>query len=133
MLFLIVIVFLFLIVLLLLLTHLEIERQSLNRKFRHIPGPKQYPVIGNMYGSSSSDITDFNCYVEELSTAPVTKMVVPGHLILGVSDPVILQQILNAPEFLGRVKYFLKFTPWKEAMLTAACKYKSFVGELHEG
>lgn len=115
-------------IILLLLTYLEIERQSLNRRFSHIPGPKQYPVIGNMYGSNSADITDFNCYVEELSVAPVTKMVVPGHLILGVSDPMILQQVLNASEFLGRVKYFLKFTPWKEAMLTAACKYERFIG-----
>lgn len=106
---------------LLLLAHLEIERQALNRKFIHIPGPKQYPIIGNLYGINSYDIKDFNGYVEALSQAPVTKLIVPGHLILGISDPVILQQVLNTPEFLGRVKYFLKFTPWKEAMLTAAC------------
>ncbi|XP_063700621.1 probable cytochrome P450 313a4 [Culicoides brevitarsis] len=110
--------------LLLLLGYLELHRHSLNRRFRHIPGPKQYPIIGNLTKPPSTDLTDFNFYVEQLSAAPVTKMIVPGHLILGISDPSILQQILNAPEFLGRVEYFLKFTPWKEAMLTAACPEK---------
>lgn len=106
-----------------LLTYVELNRQSMNRKFSHIPGPKQLPIIGNMYITNATNISDFNCYVEELSKARVVKMMVPGHLILGISDPVILQEILNAPEFLGRVKYFVKFSPWKEAMLTAACKY----------
>uniref|UniRef100_A0A336MTD9 CSON005477 protein n=1 Tax=Culicoides sonorensis TaxID=179676 RepID=A0A336MTD9_CULSO len=105
-----------------ILFYLEYQRRSLNRQFSHISGPGQYPVIGNLLGfTCSTKLTDLNCYVDELSKASIVKLIVPGHMILGISDPQILQEILNSSEFLGRVKYFLKFTPWKEAMLTAAC------------
>lgn len=112
---------LFLVLICVILVYFEMHRRRMNYQFRHIPGTKQYPIVGNMFNTHQV-LEDFNPYVEALSMAPIAKMVVPGHLILGISDPTVLQQILNSQAFIGRVKYFLRFTPWDESMLTAACK-----------
>lgn len=118
------IISLFLVLICVILVWFEIHRRRMNTQFQHIQGPKQYPIFGNMYGLHQGNVLeDFNSYVEALSVEPIVKMVVPGHLILGISDPIVLQQIFNLQAFIGRVNYFLRFTPWNESMLTAACKF----------
>lgn len=88
----------------LLLTFLFIEytRLKLSRKYKHIPGIKEYPVIGNIYVIRSNEIKELNIIFEKLQVAPISKLLVTFKLVLFVSDPVVLQEILSSVSFCDR-------------------------------
>lgn len=103
------------------LAKIERNRQRLSKRFKHIPGPKEYPFIGNILSIKLNDVSDFENILNSLCVAPICKITFGGSLILCVAEPAQLQRILSGREFLEKPFYF-EFFKLKYGLFTAKCK-----------
>uniref|UniRef100_A0A336LZE3 CSON006109 protein n=1 Tax=Culicoides sonorensis TaxID=179676 RepID=A0A336LZE3_CULSO len=110
--------FLLICAVLVFLLYLEVQRVKLNNRFKHVAGPSQLPIIGSVYSIRPNKLTDFKAVFDELAVDPVAKFVFGGSLLLLVTDPVVLSQILPSKSFLER-PYFFDFFEYPSAMLSA--------------
>lgn len=78
-------------------------------------------MIGSVYSIRPNKLTDFKAVFDDLAVDPVAKFVFGGSLLLLVTDPVVLSQILPSKSFLER-PYFFDFFEYPSAMLSAKCK-----------
>ncbi|XP_063709865.1 probable cytochrome P450 313a1 [Culicoides brevitarsis] len=108
-------------VVLLTLVYLEVQRVRLNNRFKHVAGPSQLPIIGSVYSIRPNNLTDFKAVFDDLAVDPVAKFIFGGSLLLLVTDPVVLSQILPSKSFLER-PYFFDFFEYPTAMLSAKFK-----------
>lgn len=105
------------------LAKIERNRQRLSKRFKHIPGPKEYPFIGNILSIKINNVTDFENIVNSVCIAPICKITVGGKLILAIQDPVYVQRILTGKEFLEKPFYF-DFFNLKYGLFSAKCEKK---------
>uniref|UniRef100_A0A336M7T7 CSON006108 protein n=1 Tax=Culicoides sonorensis TaxID=179676 RepID=A0A336M7T7_CULSO len=108
-------------VIILLLFYFEVQRIKLNNRFKHVKGPRQYPIIGSIFSIKSNKLTDFKAGFEELTVAPVSKFVFSGYLMLLVSHPEVLSQILPSKSFLER-PYMIDFIDCTLGLLSSKFK-----------
>lgn len=121
---------LLLFIFLLVCVYLEVQRISLNNRFKHVSGPKQIPIVGSPYSIRVNQIIEFQKVFEELSVDTVVKFIFGGKLLLMVSDPVVLSQVLPSKAFLER-PYPFDYFDFPTAMLSAKCKlFKLFLNLL---
>uniref|UniRef100_A0A336LEQ7 CSON007994 protein n=1 Tax=Culicoides sonorensis TaxID=179676 RepID=A0A336LEQ7_CULSO len=73
---------------------IELKRRKLSALVKHLPGPKEIPIIGSEFVLKSEDITDFQALDSKECVASVMKVFLGSKLVLIVSDPVVLQQLL---------------------------------------
>uniref|UniRef100_A0A336MVW9 CSON006775 protein n=1 Tax=Culicoides sonorensis TaxID=179676 RepID=A0A336MVW9_CULSO len=73
---------------------IELKRRKLSALVKHLPGPKEIPIIGSEFVLKSEDITDFQALDSKECVASVMKVFLGPKLVLIVSDPVVLQQLL---------------------------------------
>ncbi|XP_063701761.1 probable cytochrome P450 313a1 [Culicoides brevitarsis] len=78
-----------------LLLLMELKRRQLSVIVKHIPGPKELPIFGSHYVFKSEDITDFQKLDSQDCVASVVKIFLGPKLLLVVSDPAVLQQLLG--------------------------------------
>uniref|UniRef100_A0A336LPP6 CSON015599 protein n=1 Tax=Culicoides sonorensis TaxID=179676 RepID=A0A336LPP6_CULSO len=97
---------------------IERNRLRISNRFKHIPGPKEYPFIGNILSIKINDVTDFSQILDSVCVAPIFKITFAGNLILGVSDPSTVQRILSGKEFLEKPYYF-EFFKMKYGLISA--------------
>lgn len=112
---------LLIVVILLVCVYFEVQRISLNNRFKNVAGPKQIPIVGSPYSIRVNQVIEFEKVFEDLSVDPVVKFVFGGKLLLMVSDPVVLSQVLPSKAFLDR-PYPFDYFDFPTAMLSAKCK-----------
>lgn len=103
------------------LAKIETNRQRLSKRFKHIPGPKEYPFIGNILSIKINDVSDFENILNSMCVAPISKITFGGSLILIVGAPAQAQRILSGKEFLEKPFYF-DFFKLKYGLFSAKCK-----------
>lgn len=103
------------------LVKIEWNRLRISRRFKHIPGPREYPIIGNIMSAQLNDPRDFVRMLDSVCVAPTCKITFGGKLILIVMEPVQLQQILSKKEFLEKPMHF-EFLQLKYGLFSAKCK-----------
>ncbi|XP_063708048.1 probable cytochrome P450 313a4 [Culicoides brevitarsis] len=106
------------VVIFLICLYLETQRISLNNRFKNISGPKQIPVFGSPYSIRVNETSEFKEVFEELFIDKVVKLIFGGKLLLLVSDPVVLSQVLPSKAFLDR-PYPFDYFEFPTAMLSA--------------
>lgn len=102
-------------VLILFLTHTEIKRRRLSKKFAHIPGPVEHPIIGSVL--SMKEILRNN---EKYFSSNINKFTIGDRIVLVLSDPDALQEILQSQTFLKRPFPF-DFFEGDTALFTTKC------------
>lgn len=115
-------VLLFLLILSLLII-IEKKRIRLSHAFKHITGPKEYPVIGSGLLVMKSTAQKLDIFLTKACSKPVSKLVIGDRLVLIVVDPVTIQEVLLSKAFLGR-PYTVKFFESESTLLTSNCKEK---------
>lgn len=78
------------------ITIIEFKRRNLSRKYRHVPGIKEYPIIGNIYTIMPNEIKDFDILTQKFQVAPVSKVLILCKLWFCISDPQVLKEILTS-------------------------------------
>lgn len=111
---------LFIIVIVLL--YIESKRIIITKHYSHIPGPKGYPLIGNVFSITNNKIEDLLGIFDKLNPYPVTKVHCVGHMAIFIAEPVAAQQVLGSPAFLDRPVMF-DFFKLQHGILTARCKH----------
>lgn len=109
------------IVILAALIYIEIKRKRLSNRFQHIPGPQEYPIVGNIFTLKSNRLTDYENTFDQICVEPISKIIFAGQLILMVSEPVALQQILSSQAFLSK-PFMSDFLGLKYGLSSARCK-----------
>lgn len=104
-----------------ILSFIEFKRRRLSNLFRHIPGPKEYPIVGSVLTLKSNRLTDYQDKFDQICVAPVSKLIFGGQLILVVSEPEALQQILSSQAFLSK-PFMSDFLGLKFGLSSARCK-----------
>lgn len=104
-----------------LLIKAEFRRLQWGKNFRHIPGIKEYPIVGSAFTVRRNLITNFELFFDEVCVAPVSKLTFGGHLLLVMTDPQALQEVLSSSVFLKRPYYF-EFFEVESALFTSVCK-----------
>ncbi|XP_063701623.1 probable cytochrome P450 313a4 [Culicoides brevitarsis] len=97
----------------LFLVFIEYRRVTFNRKFKHVPGIEEYPIIGSPFMFLTKLLSDFEKGVELVCSKPINKGTYAGIHAFTVYDPDVSRQILMNPNFIDR-PYFFKFgeLPW---------------------
>lgn len=113
--------YLLLVVIFFICLYLEIQRVALNNRFKNIPGPKQIPVFGSPYSIRINNIAEFEEIFEDMFVDTVVKLIFGGKLLLLVSDPVVMSQVLPSKAFLDR-PYLFNYFEFPTAMLSAKCE-----------
>lgn len=106
---------------------IEYKRRKLSRTFQHIPGPKEYPLVGSLLTLKSNRLTDYQDKFDQICVAPVSKLIFGGQLILVVSEPAALQQILSSQAFLSK-PFMSDFLGLKFGLSSARCKKNFLIG-----
>lgn len=101
---------------------IEYQRRRLSNRFQHIPGPKEYPIVGSILTLKSNKLTDYQDKFDQICVEPISKLIFAGQLILLVSEPVALQQILSSQAFLSK-PFMSDFLGLKYGLSSAKCKY----------
>lgn len=104
-----------------ILISLEIHRQYVAHKYRHIPGSKEYPVIGNAFAIMTNKIDDLLGILDMVNPYPVTKLHSANIIGIFIAEPEAAQQVLGSSAFLDRPLMF-DFFKMKSGLLTAKCK-----------
>lgn len=129
----------FFVALIAFMVYAEVKRIILSRRFKHIPGVTEVPVIGSFYTLSPNRIqgevsfdfmrqynnnffTDYRTIFSGLCFAPITKFFFAWHLIFLTHEPAVLQKVLNNVTFTER-PYVFKFFRLKYGLISAYCKY----------
>lgn len=102
------------------LAKIEWNRQRITRRFKHIPGPRDYPIIGNILSINISDGTNFERLVNKVCIAPVSKITFGGKLVFIITDPEVSKTILMKKEFLEK-PYHFEFMQLKYGLISAKC------------
>lgn len=98
----------------------EIQRRKLSQIVKHLPGPRELPVLGSDFVLKNDDITDFQNLDDRQCTAPVMKIFLGPKLVLLVSDPGVLQQLLNSCQ---EKPYLINFFNLEYGLFSAKCKW----------
>lgn len=101
----------------LFLIQLELKRIKISRKYKHIKGSKEYPIVGNIASVKYHQLSDFNLILNELCPEPISKVTAFGKVMFVVSDPTVAQSILSSPVFHKR-SYIFKFFEMQNALFT---------------
>lgn len=112
---------LFLVVIVLTALAFEIPRRRLSKKVQHLPGPKEYPLVGSKYALFPNKITDIVTLSEEVCTAPITKLFLGPRLMLVISDAEAFEVILNERSCLER-PYIFEFIHMDYGLTASKCK-----------
>lgn len=102
-------------------TWVELKRRKLSLKYRHIPGIKEYPIIGNIYTIRPNDITDIDILTTTCQVAPVSKVFITCKMYLLASDPQVVQEILTSKVCSDR-PFLMKFFTFDYGLIPAECK-----------
>lgn len=108
----------------LFLTYIEYRRISFNKRFKHIPGIKEYPLIGNPFMFSTKLLSDYEEGLRQVCPKPLNKGTYAGIYAFTTYDPDISRQILLSTNFIDR-PYFFKFGQLKYGLLTSNSKFGS--------
>lgn len=93
--------------------------------FEHIPGPKEFPLVGNLFALKRDELGDFDKFSETFSCAPISKFVIFNQVFITINDPSIVQQIFTSPYFHKRPS-MLKFFEMESALFTSQCNEKFY-------
>lgn len=99
----------------------EVKRLKLSARFKHIPSVKEFPIIGTTYFFNTFEMKYFIKYMEEMCYVPLLKIFIGPILVLIVSDPEVLEEVLQSPAFLER-PFFMRFFPYDMGILSAHCE-----------
>ncbi|XP_063709176.1 probable cytochrome P450 313a4 [Culicoides brevitarsis] len=110
--------FLLAVVLVLFLVQIELTRLNISRKYKHISGSKEYPIIGNIASVKRHQLSDFNLIINELCRDTVSKVTAFGQVLFVVADPAVAQTILSSSNFHKR-SYIFKFFEMESALFTS--------------
>lgn len=103
------------------LTLIEYRRISFNKKFKHVPGIKELPVIGNPFMFSTKLLSDYAEGLRQVCPNPLNKGTYAGIYAFTTYDPDITRQILMSANFIDR-PYFFKFGELPYGLLTSNCE-----------
>lgn len=119
---------------------IEIKRLRLSRKYRHVPGIAEMPIIGNKFigrlntveGENNSKSTfafnwfllpDITVFFYELQVAPVSKFFISFIPVFLISDPETLKEIFNSGNIFSDHPYVLsKLLRLEKGLITSSCK-----------
>lgn len=102
---------------------LELRRIWLNKDYQHLPGDKQYPVIGSIYTLKPNKIQDFEIMFSNICCAPIARFYFGGRLIFAISDADAFQQVLSGNMFSER-PFLFDFFRLKKGIIMTKCKLK---------
>lgn len=105
------------VIVVLFLIQLELKRVIISRKYRHIKGSKEFPIVGNIASVKYHQLSDFNLILNELCPEPISKVTAFGRVMFVVSEPNVAQSILSSPVFYKR-SYIFKFFEMENALFT---------------
>lgn len=99
----------------------EIKRQQLSARLKHIPSAKEFPIIGTKYILSMVDMGEFLRYFQEMYTAPIGKIFIGYKVAYVISDPETLKDIAESNVCLERPVH-MKFWPYWRSIMTNRCE-----------
>uniref|UniRef100_A0A336LKC5 Fatty acyl-CoA reductase n=1 Tax=Culicoides sonorensis TaxID=179676 RepID=A0A336LKC5_CULSO len=108
---------LLLIIFVLFFINIEIKRIKITKKYGHIKGSKEYPIVGNITSIKYHQLSDFNLILNELCPEPISKVTAFGKVMFVISDPTVAQTILSSPVFHKR-SFIFKFFEMQNALFT---------------
>lgn len=111
----------FLAIILVAVLMIELPRRRLSKKVSHLPGPKEYPLVGSKYALFPNKITDIVSLSEEVCTAPIAKLFLGPRLLLVISSPEAFEVILNQRSCLER-PYLFEFIHMDYGLTASKCK-----------
>ncbi|XP_063709173.1 probable cytochrome P450 313a4 [Culicoides brevitarsis] len=105
------------IIFLLFIINYELKRQQKLKLFKHIPGPKEYPIVGNLFSIRRDQCSDIEKLADVFNIAPMSKFIFFNQVYISISDPTIIQHVLTSPQFHKRPA-ILKFFEMENALFT---------------
>ncbi|XP_063709174.1 cytochrome P450 4C1-like [Culicoides brevitarsis] len=102
---------------LLFIINYELKRQQKLKLFKHIPGPKDYPIVGNLFTLRPDQCSDLEKLADVFNIAPICKFIFFNQVYISTSDPIVIQNILTSPHFHKRPA-FVKFFEMENALFT---------------
>uniref|UniRef100_A0A336M9K9 CSON013790 protein n=1 Tax=Culicoides sonorensis TaxID=179676 RepID=A0A336M9K9_CULSO len=102
-------IYILLIFIIIFLLRIELSRIRFNRKFKNIPGPPSYPIIGNSLFFNPKDIGDYANLINKVSFATKTKLSVFKQNVLVIREPSAVQKILSHHAFFEKPWQFTFF------------------------
>uniref|UniRef100_A0A336MTG0 CSON001084 protein n=1 Tax=Culicoides sonorensis TaxID=179676 RepID=A0A336MTG0_CULSO len=110
--------YLFGIIIFLFLVFVEYRRLMFNKKFKHIFGVKEIPIIGNPFMFLTKLLSDYEEGLRQVCPKPICRGTFAGIHVFTFYDPDISKQILLSSNFTNR-PYFFKFGELKYGLLTS--------------
>lgn len=135
------------VVLILFLIILEVKRLILSRRYKHIPGVQEIPIVGSTLAFQAnivkgkyflnqllliliSPILDVQKMLNRICFAKITKLFVGPKVVFFISDPDTMQAILSSRNFTDRPFPF-KFFRLPFGIVTATCKKITYNFTVH--
>lgn len=101
--------------------YVEWERQKLSKLVKHIPGPREIPVVGSMFALKPKTNNEMGALFDDIAFAPITKVFLGPRLIVVISEPKAMYQFFTSRACLER-PFLLKFLKLDGGLITTKCK-----------
>lgn len=109
------------IVIVLFLLKYELNRVNFVKEFKHIHGPKDFPLVGNLFCIDKQKLGDFEEFSKIFWHGSTSKFVIFDQVFITITDPAIIQQVFTSPQFHKRPS-MLKFFEMESGLFTSNCK-----------